>query len=157
MVSSIWRAESVALLPLPQLSSSEPSPQSSLPSQCFFCETHFLFLHVNCPALQPPLKEEEEVCVRNDRELISALVTCRPSVSHHSSAHLCHLHSRLYHRISRSWAYTVHFYRRYDLLCTLQEETAIMIAYIYTLIYSKLQERSQLKSLDYSIQIFTKW
>lgn len=53
--------ESVALLPLPQLSSSEPSPQSSFPSQCFFCETHFLFLHFNSPALQPPSKEKKYV------------------------------------------------------------------------------------------------
>lgn len=51
-----WRCPS----PLPQSSSSDPSPQSSLLSQRDFSETHFLFLQVNCPDLHPPSKEKKQ-------------------------------------------------------------------------------------------------
>lgn len=47
-------------LPLPQSSSSEPSPQSSLPSQRFFSDTHLLFLHATCPGLHRPKKNKEK-------------------------------------------------------------------------------------------------
>lgn len=42
------------ILPIPQSSSSEPSPQLSFPSQRFFSETHLLFLHATCPDWHPP-------------------------------------------------------------------------------------------------------